>query len=346
MSGTIRNGEIDLLRFLFSLTIVMYHFAVNYSLLPYRNGGVGVEFFFFVTGALMVSKKYDSIKSDDIPKESYKFILAKLRSFYPYYLCALFLNLIVEDIILNHKTYIYLFDKILRGIPNLLLIQMSGILISDSLNVGGSWYLSEMMICLFILFPVYLKNRNHSLLLVFPIYGLMCFGMQAHLNSLDISSWTYWPVITRFLRGSGEIALGAWARKVSQYIQDLKLSKSKKLLLTILKYYCIVMALGYGIMRFSNANVSTIFCLFSIILCFSNSTYSLKGSPLTRYLGKLSLIVYITHFIMLTVCLNVLPKEMTNRTAAGCLITCVLFAAVFMFMVDKVILLAKHFSSH
>lgn len=48
-----RNGELDILRIVFAMTIVFYHFSCFYDINLYGNGGIAVEFFFFTTGALM-----------------------------------------------------------------------------------------------------------------------------------------------------------------------------------------------------------------------------------------------------------------------------------------------------
>ena len=53
-----RNGAIDLLKFLFSLMIVIYHgrLFANAENPLFRAGKIGVEFFFIVSGYLMAAK--------------------------------------------------------------------------------------------------------------------------------------------------------------------------------------------------------------------------------------------------------------------------------------------------
>ena len=51
------NGKIELLRFVFAVIIVIHHsryiFGDDYS--PFLGGSLGVEFFFFVSGYLMMA---------------------------------------------------------------------------------------------------------------------------------------------------------------------------------------------------------------------------------------------------------------------------------------------------
>ena len=74
-----RNGEIDVLRFVFSIFIVLYHFGDVFKVDIARFGFIGVEFFFVVSGVLMA-------RTAKLKKEKYvTFISKKIKSFYPYY---------------------------------------------------------------------------------------------------------------------------------------------------------------------------------------------------------------------------------------------------------------------
>ncbi len=51
-----KNGKIELLRFVFALTVVIFHLNVdwyNHGLQLMYHGNMGVEFFFLVSGFLM-----------------------------------------------------------------------------------------------------------------------------------------------------------------------------------------------------------------------------------------------------------------------------------------------------
>lgn len=41
-----KNGEIELLRFVFAMIIVIFHFEFNYKFGIFTQGRIGVEFFF------------------------------------------------------------------------------------------------------------------------------------------------------------------------------------------------------------------------------------------------------------------------------------------------------------
>ena len=55
-----RNGKIEFLRFLFSLIIVVHHsrMFLGDEISPFLGGSLAVEFFFFVSGYLMMAYIY------------------------------------------------------------------------------------------------------------------------------------------------------------------------------------------------------------------------------------------------------------------------------------------------
>jgi len=48
-----RNGEIEFLRFVFAVVVVIFHFNSSFNLNAFHWGRLGVEFFFMVTGVLL-----------------------------------------------------------------------------------------------------------------------------------------------------------------------------------------------------------------------------------------------------------------------------------------------------
>ena len=85
-----RNGTIDLMRILFTLCIVIHH--AHQAGLRMNCGYIGVEFFFIVTGYLVMNKiaDFDGEKFEVLP-----FLFHKLKAFYPEFICAHIIGLIV-----------------------------------------------------------------------------------------------------------------------------------------------------------------------------------------------------------------------------------------------------------
>ena len=184
-----RNGAIDFWRFVFSICIVLCHVIYLNSYGKWIEEGkfwfagfyIGVEYFFLVSGFLMAKS---ANKSEGI-NGYVQFILNKLRGFYPDYLFAFCLSILVMN--LAKGPYIFVFPD---NLYDLALMQMFG-LGGTNFIVGGSWYLSAMLISMAILFPV-LCNKNK-----FEIF-LRC---GAPLVSLFLLGWLY--------RQEGTLAIAA-----------------------------------------------------------------------------------------------------------------------------------------
>lgn len=162
-----RNGELDILRIIFAMTIVFYHFSCFYDINLYKNGGIAVEFFFFTTGALMIKSDSEVITlPETISSQLYSFMVRKIKSFYGFYFFIVLLQLLC-DVHFQHLTFAKTVDKLLYGIPNLLLMQVTGIQYYGGADIGGSWYLSAMIIALFVLYSLYKKTKRTLKILFF-----------------------------------------------------------------------------------------------------------------------------------------------------------------------------------
>ena len=106
---TKRNGELDALRFVFMLMIVLLHFDTG--IFPFGN--IGVEFFYTLSGLLM-ARHAEKIAINGnlaggsrplnvVADDTWSFIKGKLRGFYKYYLSAFAFNVIVRYIFVLQK---------------------------------------------------------------------------------------------------------------------------------------------------------------------------------------------------------------------------------------------------
>lgn len=93
-----RNGKIEFMRFIFCITVILFHigkkyfgldYQVNRFLSCFRHGDLGVEFFFLVSGYLFAAacvKKRG--QEEPLGKSTLLYIYHKWISFYPQYLIA------------------------------------------------------------------------------------------------------------------------------------------------------------------------------------------------------------------------------------------------------------------
>ena len=86
----IKNGYIELCRFLFCVMIVIHHNAREFetgTILP--SGFVAVEFFFFISGAMAM--KHVMGEKEEIPQKmryAVDYTLKKMKRIFPYAACG------------------------------------------------------------------------------------------------------------------------------------------------------------------------------------------------------------------------------------------------------------------
>jgi peptidoglycan/LPS O-acetylase OafA/YrhL len=333
----IRNGEVDLLRFVFAMTIVMYHISIFFNLNYYRSGGVGVEFFFIVTGFLMAQTGYSRIgQSNSISNDTYNFIKRKILSFYPYYIVALLIQFTIIICLIEKNTLTVAMGRLVYGIPNFLLLQNSGIEYSGGLDIGGSWFLSAMILALIFVYPLLLQFGDKAIYILFAIIGIFGFGMNNNGQILELGSYSIYA--SRMLRAISEISLGAWGFGLAKKFDELKLTKISKIFLTVIKIFCFYEAIGCGFYGLDGgySSLATILCFFGIILSFSNKTFILHGNKITTSIGKLSLVIYVTHFIVISVAIKLFGTDINGYQIALIICSCICFAYCVMIATDKI----------
>lgn len=299
------NPEIDLLKFLFSLIIVVYHGKYISALgdnAPFPYGFTAVEFFFMVSGFFMAksSKKYDA---SQIGKSTFDFILKKVKPLYLPLFIAFVGAFVIREIgfFLNDGyTGFEMFKDIVASAGELLLLIKTGVTFGRSFN-GPTWYIGSMLLAMAILLPILLKYREWflnigSLVLAIMLYGY-AYTVKNTLNYLEWSGFTTMAVV-RALAG---IALGCFICSLTERLQarGFEFKKTGKVILTIVEF--IILGLILSIMWLDGKNnfdfVCVIYMFFLTFIAFSGLTGAKDVLPkkLCSVLGDFSLYLYLCH---------------------------------------------------
>ncbi len=307
-----RNGEIDLLRFIFSVIIVIHHYNASFDFNILKNGYIAVEFFFLLSGYLMAQSAYkitsrkDKLEPSEIADLSWSFIIKKVKAFYPYYAFAVIFQVIVRNIFINQDSIKTLANNFLRSLPTFTLTFLGFNNNSKTLHVGSTWYLSAMIIAMFILFPFLLKNFHVSSKLFFPAMSMFVLGYLYQTYG-TLANWGTWSGLcfNGVLRAVGEISFGAsmfvlvdWLKKKYGNISDK--NKLVKLFFTGIKLFSLAVVFLFCVRPISKSfNLHAyFFCAIVIAISFSGLSYCIPGNKFTNYLGKISLPIYIFHSIV------------------------------------------------
>lgn len=346
-----KNGEINFLRFVFAVIVLILHFGDNYNFSWFRQGYIGVEFYFLVSGFLM-AKHVSRLKnhprsSGDIANATWKFIINKIKSFFPYYLCVILLWLVVLQIILRNKELVDAAKMVVRSLPTVSLTFIGLCHDYTGLYVGNTWYLSAMVIAMFLLYPMLLKQYEFHSKITFPVISVFILGYLYK---------TYHSVCTTFewngfcyeglLRGIAEIALGVSLCRLSEYLSErfCRVFESRnvpvKLLLTAVKWLCygIVFRFAWGHSFGGNFTIhALLYCAIAVTLSFSNVGYMIPDCKITRYLGKIALPIYIFHGLLRWICRIITGvRIIPTKEAILMIVASIIVSVVLMYLVDLI----------
>lgn len=350
-----RIGELDVLRFVFALEIVLHHFETG----TFPFGAIGVEFFFILSGLLMArhAEKWSSSANGGgralalVADETWVFLKGKFRTFYKYYLFAFVFNVIVRSIIVNHTAVETVIMRLLKSIPTITLSFMAFTGRDASFYVYTTWYLSAMLIAMFILYPFLLRNYRFAVKIIFPILTifLLGYGYVTYTNNYiaSIDTWIGW-IYSGILRAVSEIALGATLYYVSTEVlhNEIMMKRARRpvtrALLTLAKVCCYGIVLIYAAktifgLQFARSFSmhALLFCGIGVFLSYCGLGWTIPDCGFTRYLGKISLPIYIFHKLLRATWLNVLGKEEVSVKYAWLMaVVCVVASVVLMYVTD------------
>lgn len=292
-----KNYFIEYWRFIAMLMIMGHHLyhlgATNY---PFKYGWVFVEFFFILTGYLTTShfsKSFD-LNSTERAEKSILYTIKKFISFLPFVWIAVILEYAFK-IIFNFKDMISNLSGTISWLSDFPL---------ELLLVGSSytkpelvplWYLSTM----FIVFPIFCmllqhKNKYFVTIISFivPLIYYGAFGVA--------DNWTF-PL--NLSRAFSAMLLGTFSYYSNDYLLKNLYSKINKKWLTIIELLCFILPV---LACYKGAQ----YVLRVIVLCFvigitismsGNSGTSNIKSRLMNYLGKITLPIYLFHWVVATV---------------------------------------------
>lgn len=299
------NPTIDLLRFLFAMMIMLFHGCKN---LPgqgnyFINGRIGVEFFFIVSGYLMVSSA--SRYAGGGWRSTVSFIGNKIRRLSPDVFIAWFVAFAVVQTAAGVRAPGMLVKKMFSGFFEMFFIRTAGFTGQVSPN-RATWYLSAMLLGMAILFPLLLKKREMFTLWFAPLAAIFLYAYINITWDNGLAGTTGWSGIATkgMLRALAGLCLGASCYTVADKLGRLQLKWPGKLLASLAGTACflfvgvyayqyknsaydfvLVMLLGIGV-TIAFSGVGWVFELLSRSFCLSK---------ICTVLSKFSVALFLSH---------------------------------------------------
>ncbi|MBQ8182559.1 MAG: acyltransferase [Clostridia bacterium] len=332
------NPEIDLLKFIFSIIIVLYHTknltaisTAGITILPY--GFTGVEFFFIISGFLMVksSRKFDVTR---LGKSTADFLINKIKSFYPYFVFSFIAAFIVRQFsffIEKDQSIIDFLKGSVLSINEVLLLHNTGVDFGTIYN-GPTWYLSAMIVAMAIIFPVLLKHKDWfvnigSLVIPVIIYAISS-QEKGTLNSLGWSGYLNYGI----MRAIAGLCLGCFIGAMIDRLQasNITLTKPFKALLWLgelgLIGLLLVIMQFEGKNRFDYIAVIVTFFICFIMLSGLTGVQNILPMKICSLLGRFSLVLYLNHRYVAFLINTVAPELSPEKTLLIYLVVSILVA--------------------
>ncbi|MBE6719282.1 MAG: acyltransferase [Ruminococcaceae bacterium] len=307
-----RTGEIEFLRFVFCLFVIMFHCnqkifrqfspdRFDYTWAP--HGYIGVEFFFILSGfflAVRLAKiNYDNTPKSKLGKTYFQIIWHKYISVFPYHLLA-FVPLFVLD---NHLKGDYTFDKLLRVLPGLFLVQRTGI---NSYNVNGvEWYISAMLVAMAVIIPFAVKYKEVYFRYAAPVIAVLVYGylIREFKTISDSSAWTSigYRCVWRAVAG---INLGIFAYQCTQKLKKYNYSKAERTTAFFVRYILFAVTALYMLSTITKKfEIYIVFVIFiatllTFVFPIQNKIFQ---NNLVLFLGRMSLPMYLNQLLAVSI---------------------------------------------
>ncbi len=306
-----RNGKIDLLKFLFSILIVLNH---SKYILPKDIKGtvsgfsLSVEFFFLVSGCLLMASVERAEKSQSLSlgKETGLFMIRKFRSLYPEVLVAY----VMRVVIVCTFTATELFPLIEKSWFDALLLNSTGLRGKAVMSV--TWYVSSMLLCMAFLYPFIRKYKKMAINVILPVGVLLLLGFM-YRNYGTVRGPMSWNGFTYRgnLRALAELSLGCLCYCLSKRLKNVDFNAFGKALLALIELSCYGVYVYYmysGVEGVRDFFYIFILCI-GVIISFSGKSFghSQFNNRFFSFLGKFSLPLYLIHSSMSKRMFDILP---------------------------------------
>lgn len=325
-----KNYLIDFLRFIFSIAILLYHswmFTGVFGEGLARRGYLGVDFYFIVTGYLMLNSLHkEKLVDKYIFKDTLNFVIKKYIRLLP----ALIVTFIISIPFVygkNALNYQLLLSNSMIGE-----ILQLGIL-GYPMPINSSWwYLSAMFLVSLILYPIAKKYTNDYARYIAPVILLFTVGL-VYTKGININD----PLNISFYLRNGFykaiifIILGNISYEISNGIKKTSLNSKKIKLLTIfeiLTYLFLILNLHYYV---ADTLLYAILLTLNIAVTFSNITYTKKffKNPIWNKLGTFGFYIYLCQIAIRTYMMRHLTNNYINDLIKYIIITVIVSTIIY-----------------
>ena len=304
------NSSINVTKFLIAIYMVVFHVAALSGYKYFEGGYIFVEWFFIFAGFMVAKKVLSLEKNEDTFIEAVKIVRARIVKIFPYYLlsciAAILFKLYTNTLAMDE---IYTIKRILNEI---FMLQM--ITVSTYPLTGTSWFLSSMWIILILILPFFIKLKKKFMI------PAIIISLSLYYITYRVSGYLWGPAekIIIFEKGNIRAAAAISIGIISYMLYDkLKTVLKHPYLETIFVWVCNLLIFYYISIVDESIYYFLLPFAFMILIAIDmgkSKNAFIPDNKFTRFLGTVSMIIYMNHFYIVFYMTDESPFLVAGRT--------------------------------
>ena len=203
------NNRIQFWRIIMTYVIAIYHFNKRYDV--FTSGYIAVEFFFMISGYLLVSKYYAMKRTNELGRmPALKYFCGRYIHFLPYSAVAFFTAFVAVGIYRGYKLADYGYG-LFTHLPELFLVNMLGFQTGGGVSFNDiTWYLSVLLILSFVIWYLLKLNDRVYKMIILPLsVAVIYVYLFVEYGMLGVHEQFALPFLaTGILRGLADMNMG------------------------------------------------------------------------------------------------------------------------------------------
>ena len=291
------------------------------------HGAVGVEFFFVCSGFFLARSVSRDVQKggSDIGSDSVRFMLHKIRSIAPVHI-IFFVISFISLIIVRSWGFAETLKRAVDSIPSFFLIQMLGFKGTSPNHV--SWYLSVMLISMFVIYPFARKHYSTFVKAIAPMLALFILGhlffKYSSLTGVMVVDGIFYKSM---LRGFAEILVGMTTYEIAEWFKKGEKTRARSILITVLSIVLLAGSFVYIMFTLPARYEFLMIPVSALLLIMAHSgqglLYGAVNNRFSVFLGKITLPVYLAQVAGI----NLISYFCEDMSFAAC--TAILATGVF-----------------
>ena len=324
-SQTERNRSIEFFRFFFISMICVWHLLHNRA---FHHGYLGVEFFFILSGALLLKSVNKHPETGALD-----YTINKFLRFFPKYVVSLIpIFVLVNYMGAKDLSFNTIVDIIFRFVSECFMLQNVGIF------PGGAnyplWYLCVLLYGGGLIYSKLRHSRKLALGVILPIFVIFGYQLIFCNNNSCIERWDnsdgiYLP----FVRGIADMSLGVLLMAFISLKRSLLCNHL--LLVNMLSIFGLCGVIAQSVILPSHDQYILIFVPFILMACFLDNTIfnRLFSHKIWEILGGLSFEMFLIHAFIIKCFSHTIMHTLSSTWLTVCCYLVIVTVSAYLFKI-------------